>query len=268
MRSPRPRRRSATSARPRRRLRDARRPRPPARPAAAATASETASTASGRTSTDIVSPDRGGAVQVRSSRPRPAVWCSAITTRPVLSRPVGTARAAPHWSTRPRSSDLDAGPDSIRRVTSGRRSSDGMQRRSLEIGVHSRSRYAARRERHRHPHDRRQARRPGAATRRGRPRGLRAGDREAAREGQADRPRADRPAARRGLLHRARRARPAPLDQLRDGEEPARTATASSPATAPSTAARSACSPRTSRSSAAASARCSARRSSRSWTWR
>ena len=45
-----------------------------------------------------------------------------------------------------------------------------------------------------------------------------------------------------GILRRARRAGAAPLDGLRPGEEPARTATASSPATARSTAARSACS--------------------------
>ena len=50
--------------------------------------------------------------------------------------------------------------------------------------------------------------------------GSRAGDREAARQGQADRPRARRPAARRGVVRRARRAGPAPVDQLRDGEEP------------------------------------------------
>ena len=43
--------------------------------------------------------------------------------------------------------------------------------------------------------------------------------REAARQGQQDRPRAHRAALRRGLLRRARRVRPAPLHRLRPGEE-------------------------------------------------
>ena len=84
-----------------------------------------------------------------------------------------------------------------------------------------------------------QARRPAPAQRRGRARGLGARGREAARQGQADRPRAHRPAARPGLVRRARRARPAPLDQLRAWSATGPTATAWSPATAPSTAARS-----------------------------
>ena len=45
--------------------------------------------------------------------------------------------------------------------------------------------------------------------------------REAARQGQDDRPRADPRAARRGLVHGVRRVRPAPLDDVRHGEEPA-----------------------------------------------
>ena len=57
-----------------------------------------------------------------------------------------------------------------------------------------------------------------------------AGGREAARQGQADRPRADRPAARRGLVHRVRRAGQAPRARLRHRARTARTATAWSPA--------------------------------------
>ena len=48
--------------------------------------------------------------------------------------------------------------------------------------------------------------------------GLGGRGREAARQGQEDRPRADRAAARSGLVHRAGRVRPAPLDVVRDGE--------------------------------------------------
>ena len=72
---------------------------------------------------------------------------------------------------------------------------------------------------HRHPHDRGQARRPRASPRRGRARRVGEGDREAAREGPQDRPRADRDALRRGLVRRARRAGPAPLGRVRPGEE-------------------------------------------------
>ena len=82
-----------------------------------------------------------------------------------------------------------------------------------------------------------QARRPAPAQRRGGARRLGTGGREAARQGQDDRPRADRGAARRGLVRRDGRARPAPLDDLRAGRRRGRTATASSPATARSTAA-------------------------------
>ena len=122
--------------------------------------------------------------------------------------------------------------------------------------------------RDRHPHHRRQAGRPRPAPRRGDPRRVGPRGGEAARQGQADRPRADRPAARRGLVRRDRRAGPAPQHGLRAARSGARTATASSPATAPSTAGRCACSRRTSPCSAAASARCTARRSARSWTSR
>ena len=74
---------------------------------------------------------------------------------------------------------------------------------------------------HRHPHHGGQARRPRAAPRRGGPRRLGEGDREAARQGSQDRPRAHRAALRRGLVRRARRAGPAPLDGVRPGEEAA-----------------------------------------------
>ena len=54
--------------------------------------------------------------------------------------------------------------------------------------------------RDRHPHDRRQARRPAPAQRRGSARGLGTGGGEAARQGQDDGARAHRGAARRGLV--------------------------------------------------------------------
>ena len=72
---------------------------------------------------------------------------------------------------------------------------------------------------HRHPHHRGQAAGPRAPARRGGPRRLGQGGREAARQGPQDRPRADRAALRRGLLRRARRAGPAPVDGVRPGEE-------------------------------------------------
>ena len=74
---------------------------------------------------------------------------------------------------------------------------------------------------HRHPHHRGQAGRPRPAHRRGGPRRLGQGRREAARQGQDDRPRAHREALRRGLVRRARRAGPAPFGRVRPGEEPA-----------------------------------------------
>ena len=49
------------------------------RPAAAASPTSRIG-AAGRSSTEKVSPARGGDVQVRSSRPRPALWCSATST--------------------------------------------------------------------------------------------------------------------------------------------------------------------------------------------
>ena len=55
----------------------------------------------------------------------------------------------------------------------------------------------------------------------GDPLGLRGGGREAARQGQADRPRADREAARPGLLRGARHLRPPPHLRVRDAEAPA-----------------------------------------------
>ncbi len=106
------------------------------------------------------------------------------------------------------------------------------------------------------------------AARRGRARRLRARRRQAARQGQDDRPRARRGVPRRRLLHRARRVRPAPLDGLRHGGEPSVRRRRRHRLRHASTAARCACSRRTSRSSAAPWARSTARRSSRSWTWR
>ena len=58
----------------------------------------------------------------------------------------------------------------------------------------------------------------------------REGDRGAARQGQADRPRAHRAAARRGLLHGGRAAAPAPGHRVRPGGARSRTPTVWSPA--------------------------------------
>ncbi|CAA9381223.1 MAG: Acetyl-coenzyme A carboxyl transferase alpha chain / Acetyl-coenzyme A carboxyl transferase beta chain; Propionyl-CoA carboxylase beta chain, partial [uncultured Nocardioidaceae bacterium] len=73
-------------------------------------------------------------------------------------------------------------------------------------------------QRDRHPLHGRQGRRPRPPPPRGGARRLGARDREAARQGQDDRPRADREALRRGVVRRARRARPAPLDGVRPRE--------------------------------------------------
>ena len=69
-------------------------------------------------------------------------------------------------------------------------------------------------------HHRGQARRSQPSLRRGRARRLGARGREAAREGQEDRPRARRRTARRGLVHRVGRVRATPVDELRAAEEP------------------------------------------------
>ena len=72
---------------------------------------------------------------MRSRRPRPAVWCSAITTRPELSGRSARSRATALVDSASLE-HLDVGPD---RSGGDERPSqlDGMQRRSLEIGVHS-----------------------------------------------------------------------------------------------------------------------------------
>ena len=51
-------------------------------PASSGSHGQEAVGAVGRSSTEKVSPERGGVSHVRSSRPRPAVWCSAATTSP------------------------------------------------------------------------------------------------------------------------------------------------------------------------------------------
>ena len=70
-------------------------------------------------------------------------------------------------------------------------------------------------------HPRGEARLPARAARGGDQLRLRGGGREAAREGQADRPRAGREAARPRLLRGARHLRPPPHLRLRDAEETA-----------------------------------------------
>ena len=181
----------------------------------------------GRSSTENVSAAPAGVSQVRSSRPRPAVWCSATTTSPsgapcrarsatsalvdgasvdAPRRPgraassaaiepcrgvgggrAGRSRALPCRSRREEATPVSAEgtevPDDIDIHTTAGKVAD-LERR-LDEAVHA---------------------------------GLGEGGREAARQGQQDRPRADRRAARRGLVRRARRAGPAPLDGLRPGE--------------------------------------------------
>ena len=70
----------------RRRRRAVRPRRPRARPAAAARATARPGPVGGAPAPRRSAPARGGVTQVRSSRPRPAVWCSATTTRPSAHR--------------------------------------------------------------------------------------------------------------------------------------------------------------------------------------
>ena len=83
---------------------------------------QSAAATCGTSSTDTVSADRAGVSHVLSSRPRPAVWCSATTTRPSPAAPV---RA------RPASSSLVDGVDS----TTSTDQSTGVSRRSRSSGV-------------------------------------------------------------------------------------------------------------------------------------
>ena len=53
-----------------------------ATPVSSGSQGQAAASTSGRSSTEKVSAERAGVIQVRSRRPRPAVWCSATTTRP------------------------------------------------------------------------------------------------------------------------------------------------------------------------------------------
>ena len=202
------------------------------RSAAAATASPPRRPAA-RSSTDKVSADRAGVSHVRSSRPRPAVWCSATTTRP---SPAAPARARPATSTLVDGVASTTSTDQSTGVTRRSRSSGGrFDERSDAVSVTGSSLSQVSASVH-----------PGEGTdvppddsgidihttagklagprpqaRRGRPRRLGEGGREAARQGPQDRPRADRAALRRGLVRRARRAGQAPLDGVRPGEEPA-----------------------------------------------
>ena len=99
------------------------------RPTAAATASARRA-ASGRSSTDRVRPARGGETQVRSSRPRPAVCCSATTTSPAGSpsraRSATTALVEPGLR-----QHLD--PPPVRLERPGQRA--GAQGRAVEVAV-------------------------------------------------------------------------------------------------------------------------------------
>ena len=112
------------------------------------------------------------------------------------------------------------------------RGTEGPLRRALRLSGDARTRAiesAASPRPSGRPHDAREeprnprgeARLPARAARGGDPLGLRGGGREAAREGQADRPRADREAARPRHLRGARHLRPPPHLRLRDAEEPA-----------------------------------------------
>ena len=222
---------------------------------------------------------------MRSSRPRPAVWCSATSTRAVRRRL--RRRAGRRWSTRSRRRPRPAAQRVVQRRAAARSASIGARSTRPRVRRDRSPRAAAAaasglgsRPWPAEPDDAAPTPDRDPHTTAGKLADLERRYDEAVHAGSAravekQHAKGKKTARERiealldeGSLHRARRARPAPLDQLRHGRRTGRTATAWSPATAPSTAARSACSARTSRSSAARSARCTARRSSRCWTSR
>ena len=218
-RSVRPSRRWATSGRPGRRARAAPRPRRCPRPAAATATRRPV--ASGRSRVEKVSAARSGVSQVRSSRPRPAVWCSVTTT---------SHSGAPSRARSATRALVDPACGTTSTPYGARRSASRGGRGSAAVGTGTRlarvSAQASPGEGTDVPDDidthttAGKLQGPRAAARRGGPRRLGEGGREAARQGSQDRPRADRDPLRRGLVRGARRAGAAPVDGVRAGEEP------------------------------------------------
>ena len=210
-------------------------PRPGCRASATATPVSSGSQTSaprrpaGRSSTETARPARGGAVHARPSRPRPAAWCSATSTRPSAVAGPGARRPGRRSWTRSRATTSIArhagsGPSVRARASAagaaagGPGRSTGSCRQCPPAATLAAMAEAAQLEpapRPAAPDIHTTAGKLADLERRGdeaRPRRVGAGGGEAARQGQEDRPRADRAAARRGLVRRARRVRPAPLD--------------------------------------------------------
>ncbi len=198
----------------------------------------------GRTSTEKVSPSPGGDVQTRSKRPRPDCWCSAASTLR-SGAPVSASRSAlveavsattsirgHRAPSSARSRSASSGgciPATVRGVAPLRRQTPRVAphraqdraRRASALRLGSGTMAADPSGPDLDPHttagkladlERRYEEAVHAGSERG--------GREAARQGQDDRPRADPRPARRGLVRRVRRVRPAPLDGVRHGQEP------------------------------------------------
>ena len=170
------------------------------RSAAAATATRTGADPAGAAAPRTVSAARAGVSHARSSRPRPAVWCSATTTSPSRVAGRGPAPRPARWSTAPRRPPRRAGRADRRRA--GRRQGVGVRAGQRSWALHwptdlhrstrrpsSSERTAGRGHRrprrHRHPHHRGQAGRPRPPARRGGARRVGQGGGEAARQGRA-----------------------------------------------------------------------------------
>src|SRR5262249_2868879 len=115
-------------------------------------------TSFGRINTDMVTPDRAGAVHTRSRRPRPAVWCSAMRTTPSSSDvPARGTRWAFVDGDDSTTSTRDQSDPDVTRAWVSTSACRGGRSRSPYIELLTAKRYAHERERHRHPHHRRQA---------------------------------------------------------------------------------------------------------------
>lgn len=93
----------------------------------------------GRSRTEKTSEERGGASQVRSRRPRPAVWCSATTTvpsgAPSRARSVATALVDGTLSTTS-TARSGASPESSAASSDGRRIGAAVTGTRLAYGPH------------------------------------------------------------------------------------------------------------------------------------
>ena len=235
---------------------------------------QSAGSALGTSSTDRVSADRAGVSHVRSRRPRPAVWCSATTTRPSPAAPLrarSATRALVDGAASTTSTDQSAGADQtveVQRRALGSRVAHGTSLSQVSASVHPEPSIGEGTD---------VPPTTPASTSTPRPESWRTSTAGSTRRCTPGRRRRSRSSTPRGARRPASGSRccstrgrsssstswPSTGRRRSGCRTTGRTATAWSPATAPSTAARSACSPRTSRSSAARSARCTARRSPR-----